>query len=120
MEYGLASYKNCTLEPEDAGLCTYIENGYITGYPGSKSVKIPVGPKGSLPISFCATMKSRTVRSRLSEAWMPRSKKAKHLDIEYSIDGFPAARFRLAAGCSARKRTFMICLDWITDRFLFQ
>ena len=46
MEYGLTSYKNCTLEPEDAGLCTYIENGFISGYPGSKSVKIPVRTEG--------------------------------------------------------------------------
>ena len=121
MEYGLASYKNCTLEPEDAGLCTYIENGYITGYPGSKSVKIPVRTEGE-PANILLRhdeMPNRQITlERSLDAPVEKGETLGY--IEYSIDGFPAARFRLTAGCSARKRTFKICLDWITERFLFQ
>ena len=121
MEYGLTSYKNCTLEPEDTGLCTYIENGFISGYPGSKSVKIPVRTEGE-PANILLRHDEMPDRQITLERSLdaPVEKGETLGYIEYSIDGFPAVRFRLTAGCSAEKRTFTICLDWITDRFLFQ
>ena len=81
MEYGLTSYKNCTLEPEDTGLCTYIENGFISGYPGSKSVKIPVRTEGEpANILLCHDeMPDRQIT--LERSLDAPSKKAKHLDI---------------------------------------
>ena len=121
MEYGLDSYKNCTLEPEDAGLCTYIENGFVSGYPGAENVKIPVRTEGE-PVDILLRhdeMPDREIDlERSLEAPVDKGETLGY--IEYNIEGFPTARFRLTAGCSALKRTFKVCFDWVLDQFLLE
>lgn len=121
MEYGLNTYETRTFEPETTGLCTYIKNGFISGYPEKEGVKIPVVTEG-VPAEILLRPDEIPDRQLTLERSLdaPVKKGEKLGYIEYSIDGFPVARFNLKAGAGAEKRTLRICFKWVTDHFLLQ
>lgn len=119
MEYGLSSYSNYTLKPDDNGLYTYIKEGVADGFPGTESIKIPIKAEGN---SVQVLLRNDEVPERkisLEKSLDAPVQEGETLGcIEYSIDGIPVAKFQLKAGCTTEKRTYQICLKWILDRFM--
>lgn len=121
MEYGLSSYRSCELEPDDDGLYTYIEDGVLLGFPGSESVKIPVRAEGESVQVLLRDDEAPDRKISLERSLQAPVQEGETLGyIEYSVEGIPVAEFRLTAGCTAEKRTYQMCLNWIVNRFMLQ
>lgn len=137
MEYGIENYQYRTITPdilenqasgqkeEDRDGISQTEgipvkNGYTGGFPYLRSVTVALNTEGeAVRILLRNDEEIETDRDLPDSLFAPVEKGKLLGTVTYSISGSPVAEYQITAGSTVFKRTFRVCLNYISGQFLF-